>query len=138
MEALVGYHMAGRRLYHWAFLQPLDLQGIHSPILFVGVIVSDGWVGRRFQTSISKTCGFPFSVIRLTSSPRVWTYTIRGMHGDTFVSSLHRHHPKDVLISCIAGASMTLVGLLPPLCDNGDMLVDGGYGESSGSCLDRS
>jgi predicted acylesterase/phospholipase RssA len=29
----------------------------------------------------------------------------------------------------IAGASMTLVGLLPPLCDNGDMLVDGGYGE---------
>lgn len=25
------------------------------------------------------------------------------------------------------GASMTLVGLLPPLCDNGNMLVDGGY-----------
>lgn len=25
------------------------------------------------------------------------------------------------------GASMTLVGLLPPLCDNGSMLVDGGY-----------
>jgi hypothetical protein len=25
------------------------------------------------------------------------------------------------------GASMTLVGLLPPLCDNGEMLVDGGY-----------
>jgi len=24
-------------------------------------------------------------------------------------------------------ASMTLVGLLPPLCDNGSMLVDGGY-----------
>lgn len=24
-------------------------------------------------------------------------------------------------------ASMTLVGLLPPLCDNGNMLVDGGY-----------
>lgn len=23
---------------------------------------------------------------------------------------------------------MTLVGLLPPLCDNGDVLVDGGYG----------
>jgi hypothetical protein len=22
---------------------------------------------------------------------------------------------------------MTLVGLLPPLCDNGEMLVDGGY-----------
>ncbi len=22
---------------------------------------------------------------------------------------------------------MTLVGLLPPLCDNGNMLVDGGY-----------
>ena len=30
--------------------------------------------------------------------------------------------------SC-AGASMTLVGLLPPICDNGKMLVDGGYGK---------
>lgn len=28
-----------------------------------------------------------------------------------------------------SGASMTLVGLLPPLCDNGNMLVDGGYCE---------
>ncbi|KAJ7110317.1 hypothetical protein C8R43DRAFT_1042208 [Mycena crocata] len=27
-------------------------------------------------------------------------------------------------------ASMTLVGLLPPLCNDGGMLVDGGYGES--------
>ena len=26
-----------------------------------------------------------------------------------------------------AGASMSLVGLVPPLCDNGNMLVDGGY-----------
>jgi hypothetical protein len=26
---------------------------------------------------------------------------------------------------------MTLVGLLPPLCDNGNMLVDGGYGKES-------
>lgn len=25
---------------------------------------------------------------------------------------------------------MTLVGLLPPLCDNGNMLVDGGYSKS--------
>lgn len=24
---------------------------------------------------------------------------------------------------------MTLVGLLPPLCDNGNLLVDGGYRE---------
>lgn len=29
----------------------------------------------------------------------------------------------------VLGASMTLVGLLPPLCDNGNMLVDGGYGK---------
>ena len=28
-----------------------------------------------------------------------------------------------------SGASMTLVGLLPPICDNGNMLVDGGYRE---------
>ena len=27
-------------------------------------------------------------------------------------------------------ASMTLVGLLPPLCDRGNMLVDGGYSKS--------
>jgi hypothetical protein len=27
------------------------------------------------------------------------------------------------------GASMTLIGLLPPLCENGNMLVDGGYSE---------
>lgn len=27
----------------------------------------------------------------------------------------------------LLGASMTLAGLLPPLCDNGSMLVDGGY-----------
>lgn len=25
---------------------------------------------------------------------------------------------------------MTLVGLLPPLCDNGSLLVDGGYSKS--------
>ena len=25
------------------------------------------------------------------------------------------------------GASMTLVGLFPPVCDNGHLLVDGGY-----------
>jgi predicted acylesterase/phospholipase RssA len=31
----------------------------------------------------------------------------------------------------MTGASMTLVGLLPPLCDNGDMLVDGGYSKSA-------
>lgn len=29
----------------------------------------------------------------------------------------------------VVGASMTLVGLLPPLCDNGSLLVDGGYSE---------
>jgi hypothetical protein len=27
------------------------------------------------------------------------------------------------------GGSMTLVGLLPPLCNDGGMLVDGGYGQ---------
>ena len=29
----------------------------------------------------------------------------------------------------MTGASMTLVGLLPPLCDNGNVLIDGGYGK---------
>lgn len=30
-------------------------------------------------------------------------------------------------LKMMVGGSMTLVGLLPPLCDNGNMLVDGGY-----------
>jgi len=36
---------------------------------------------------------------------------------------LKRHFSAQTM----AGASMTLVGLLPPLCDNGQLLVDGGY-----------
>ena len=32
--------------------------------------------------------------------------------------------------SIATGASMTLVGLVPPLCDNGSLLVDGGYRKS--------
>jgi lysophospholipid hydrolase len=35
----------------------------------------------------------------------------------------------------LTGASMTLVGLLPPLCDNGSLLVDGGYSRSTNSVL---
>lgn len=46
------------------------------------------------------------------------------MLGGTFVgSNLFLHSLK---LSHL-GASMTLVGLLPPLCDNGQLLVDGGY-----------
>jgi hypothetical protein len=42
------------------------------------------------------------------------------------------------LMHCfILGASMTLVGMLPPLCDNGNMLVDGGYGEFCVEAQDR-
>lgn len=33
---------------------------------------------------------------------------------------------------------MTLVGLLPPLCDNGSMLVDGGYSKRLRLCLTSS
>ena len=32
---------------------------------------------------------------------------------------------------------MSLVGLVPPLCDNGNMLVDGGYREPSPYCSHR-
>ena len=35
------------------------------------------------------------------------------------------------MTTCHTGASMTLVGLLPPICDSGSMLVDGGYCEFS-------
>jgi len=48
------------------------------------------------------------------------------MLGDLFVSIQCRFLLCAMLI--VLGGSMTLVGLLPPLCDNGSMLVDGGYG----------
>ena len=38
---------------------------------------------------------------------------------------------KSVCLTTFTGASMTLVGLLPPLCDNGKLLVDGGYSKFS-------
>ena len=49
------------------------------------------------------------------------------MRGDSYVRpplSIHR-----VIFHGGIGASMSLVGLLPPLCDNGNMLIDGGYGK---------
>jgi hypothetical protein len=46
--------------------------------------------------------------------------------GGTFVSSYVKF-VYSVSIRAFPGASMTLVGLLPPLCDNGHLLVDGGY-----------
>jgi hypothetical protein len=52
------------------------------------------------------------------------------MLGDLFVSvTLCRGIAPDMVN--ITGASMSLVGLLPPLSDNGNMLVDGGYSEFS-------
>jgi len=45
--------------------------------------------------------------------------------GDLFVRFIcHLYH---LALTSLAGASMTLVGLLPPLCHKGSMLVDGGY-----------
>lgn len=41
------------------------------------------------------------------------------------VTALHVYAIPHAIV--LLGASMTLVGLLPPLCDNGSMLVDGGY-----------
>ena len=40
-----------------------------------------------------------------------------------FIPLSHTHQTSRVGL----GASMTLIGLLPPLCENGNMLVDGGY-----------
>lgn len=49
------------------------------------------------------------------------------MPGDSSVCCRYRtlHVIPHAIV--LLGASMTLVGLLPPLCDNGSMLVDGGY-----------
>lgn len=49
-------------------------------------------------------------------------------HGDISVRMMVLESTIQAEISPI-GASMTLVGLLPPLCDNGSLLVDGGYCE---------
>ncbi|ELU38806.1 hydrolase [Rhizoctonia solani AG-1 IA] len=84
--------------------------------------------GRRFQTCISKTCGCHSSATQQILLLPEWTYTTLVMRGGISVSlvALVLIVIADLLF---AGASMTLVGLLPPLCDNGTLLVDGGYGK---------
>lgn len=58
----------------------------------------------------------------------------QAMHGDSFVREDSDTHCSPISDASQQGASMTLVGLLPPLCYEGSMLVDGGYSEcSSGS-----
>lgn len=55
----------------------------------------------------------------------------QAMRGAIFVRDcLLRQHC--LILTIYEGASMTLVGLLPPLSDNGEMLVDGGYCKSQG------
>jgi lysophospholipid hydrolase len=44
-----------------------------------------------------------------------------------FIRTLPRYLYTIIHAIVLLGASMTLVGMLPPLCDNGSMLVDGGY-----------
>lgn len=53
------------------------------------------------------------------------------MHGGIFVRACVLRQYCQIL-TMYEGASMTLVGLLPPLSDNGEMLVDGGYCKSQG------
>ena len=85
--------------------------------------------GRRSTISTSKTCGCHSSAIPPISSPPGCRYTKPDMPGGTFVSIDRGLGPSRDMLTAKwdAGASMTLVGLLPPLCDNGSMLVDGGY-----------
>ena len=55
--------------------------------------------------------------------PRNWLYVA--------VYSYVRSNPLGIeYIELPSGASMSLVGLVPPLSDNGRVLVDGGYGKS--------
>ena len=84
------------------------------------------------MTYTSRICGCLTSVIPRTSSLPVWRSTKQAMHGDSFVRWYY--HSLSLFVSqasTFKGASMTLVGLLPPLCDNGKLLVDGGYSEFS-------
>jgi predicted acylesterase/phospholipase RssA len=75
--------------------------------------------------STLKTCGFLSSATQQTYYILAWKFMTRVMHGDSSVSSVLWNAAS--AITKFIGASMSLVGLLPPLCDNGHMLVDGGY-----------
>lgn len=80
---------------------------------------------KPFTVFTSKICGFHTSVIRPTLYLLKWKSIKPVMLGDSSVSRCSFQYRHLLLWSL--GASMTLVGLLPPLCDNGNLLVDGGY-----------
>ena len=79
------------------------------------------------MTSTLRICGCPFSATQPTSILHVWRFMRPAMLGDLSVGRFIRYGGSECEIGFLIGASMTLVGLLPPLCDNGSMLVDGGY-----------
>ena len=81
---------------------------------------------------ISKICGCRTSATQPISTLLVWKYMRLAMHGGSFVSSFRCLITHQTSSQFGLGASMTLIGLLPPLCENGNMLVDGGYSELHG------
>lgn len=85
-------------------------------------------ITRLSMICISKTCGCHISVTLLISRHHECRFMTQVMLGDSFVSIDWKHDDK-IQAHKSLGASMTLVGLLPPLCHEGHMLVDGGYSE---------
>ncbi len=77
----------------------------------------------------SRICGCLIFAIRLTSTRLPWKFTTLAMLGDSYVRLVLVALARSHHLKTFSGASMTLVGLLPPLCDRGNMLVDGGYSE---------
>lgn len=110
--------------YSGTWIQPRFVQG--KRLGFQWMSKSFDHVCRLSTTYISRTCGYLISATPQISSRLAWRYTRLAMPGASFVSPNKSDGGPNVLRSFI-GASMTLVGLLPPLCDNGNLLVDGGY-----------
>jgi len=83
---------------------------------------------RLFTIFTSKTCGSHSSATRLISTLHAWKSMRLDTPGDSYVR-LGFNCGRTTSNLFALGASMTLIGLLPPLCENGNMLVDGGYSE---------
>ena len=94
-------------------------------VLKATIVKADGC--RPSMIFTLRTCGFHSFAILQIFSPRKWKFMRPATLGGSFVSVPFISYI--LLFRLFLGASMSLVGLVPPLSDNGNMLVDGGYRE---------
>ncbi|KAF5352701.1 hypothetical protein D9756_005855 [Leucocoprinus leucothites] len=103
---------AGRMSNIWRILSDVTYPIVAYTTAFYGLHIEDMWLPFFCNTTNIMT-----SRMEIHETGYAWRY-IRMSHTSRILPSL---------IPWFEGASMTLVGLLPPLCDNGQLLVDGGY-----------